>query len=135
MATPTFGAKIEIWTGAAYVLIAGANQIKNPRIQMDDPLPVLTQDMTDGIATLVHPKTYKWSDGSCTLDQIPADAGQVALIAAAAGTALTKFKFTRVGVAAVIVNAFVKIEDGEDGVNGLQTISVTFQCSGASPVS
>jgi hypothetical protein len=135
MAVSTFGAKIEIWTGAAYVLIAGATNIKLPRIQMDDPEPVLTQDMSDGIRALVHPKTYTWADGSCTLDQIPADAGQIALIAAAASTALTKFKFTRVGVTAVIANAFVKIEDGEDGVSGTQSISATFKCSGTAPVS
>lgn len=137
MATSTFGAKVEIWTGAAYVVIAGATNIKNPRLQMDDPIASLTADMTDGIPTLVHSKTYKWLEGSCDLEQIPADAGQVALLAAAIGTALVKFKFTRVGVTAVIVNAFVKIEDGSDPSESptAQTISATFMPSGASPVS
>jgi hypothetical protein len=137
MATSTFGAKVEIWTGAAYVEIKGATNIVNPRLQMADPISSLTADMTAGIPELVHPKTYQWSEGSCDLEQIPADAGQVAMVSAAAGTALTKFKFTRVGVTAVIVNAFVRITDGDNPSESptAQTISAVFLPSGVSPVS
>lgn len=137
MANSTYGAKVEIWTGAAYVDIKGANSIKAPRLQMGNPIEALTHDMTSGIPELTHSKTYQWTQGTCELQIIPADAGQVALISAAAGTALVKFKFTRQGVTPVIVNAFVRIEEGDDQAASpsAQTLSATFIPSGASPVS
>jgi hypothetical protein len=140
MSNSTFGAKVEIFVAGspgAYVEIKGATNITNPRLQMADPISSLTNDMTSGIPELVHSKTYQWAPGSCDIEQIPADAGQVALIAAAAGTALAKFKFTRVGVTPVIVNAFVRIEDGDNPSESptAQTLSATFLPSGVSPVS
>lgn len=135
MSTATFGTKVEIFSGSTYVEIKGATSIVLPRLQMQDPLDKLTQDMTAGITELVHPKTFAWSDGSADFDQIPADAGQIALVAAAAATTLAKFKFTKPGVTAVIVNAFVTIEERDNPINGIQGISATFRCSGASPVS
>lgn len=138
MSESTFGAKVEIFVAGspgAYVEIKGATNIVNPRLQMAEPISSLTADMTAGIPTLTHPKTFQWSPGSCDFEQKPTDAGQIALIAAAAGTALAKFKFTRLGVTPVIVNAFVQIEEGDNPSETptAQTLSATFLPSGVSP--
>lgn len=137
MSESTFGAKVEIYITDAYVEIKGATNIVNPRLQMADPISSLTADNTSGIPVLTHPKTKQWTPGSCQFEQKPADPGQVGLIAAAAGTALAKFKFTRVGVTPVIVNAFVQIEEGDNPSETptAQTLSATFLPSGESPVS
>lgn len=135
MSNATFGTKVEIYITAAYVEIKGATNIVVPRLQKQESLSKLTQDMTGGIEEKVHPKTFSWANGSADFDQIPADAGQVGLVAAAAGTTVAKFKFTKPGVDPVIVNAFVTIEERDNPINGLQGISATFDCTGASPVS
>ena len=135
MSSATFGTKVEIFSGGSYVEIKGATDIRLPRLQPQDPMPTLTHDITDGIEQLIHPKTFRWADGSCEIEQKTADAGQVALVAAAVSTTITKFKFTKPNTATVIVNAYPVIEDGANPINGIATLSVTFRCSGASPAS
>lgn len=127
MSNATFGTTLTV--GGTAVL--GITDITLPRLQSSELLDKLTHDSAGGITEKVHPKTFVWSPGSATYDVRPADAGQIALAAAAVGTAAVACVFTKPGVAAVTVSCFVSIEEGPNPVNGLQTLVATFTPTGA----
>lgn len=127
MSQATFGATLSVNSAA----VLGLTDLVRPRLQHSELLDKMTHDNTGGIEEKIHPKTFVWVPGSATFDVRPTDAGQIAIAAAALGTAAVPCVFTRVGVAALTVSCFITVEEGDNPVNGVQTLTATFTPTGA----
>ena len=127
MSNATFGATLTV-SGSA---VLGLTDLTLPRLQHQELLQKLTHDSAGGVEEKVHPKTFAWAPGSAAFDVRPADVGQIAIAAAAAGTAAVACVFTKPGVTSVTVNCFITIEEGPNPVNGIETLVATFTPTGA----
>lgn len=127
MSQATFGATLTV-SGAA---VLGLTDLTLPRLIHQELLDKMTHDNAGGIEEKIHPKTFEWTPGSATFDVRPTDAGQIAIAAAAVGTAAVPCVFTKPGVASVTVNCFIQIAEGSNPVNGIETLTATFTPTGA----
>ena len=133
MASRTFGGALSIYSGS-YQLIGGLIDCTFPALAADTPVDVSSHDMASGVrveipvGTLMHPAL------TFTCNDLPADAGQVA-VAAAMGTS-AKFKFVSSSGRTSYVNAVViKFQPDAQPINGKATMSGEARAYGVDPVS
>jgi len=129
MSASTFGYTLTV--GGTAVL--GLTSVTSPRLNHTGLIDKLTHGSSGGITEKIHPLTFSWTPGSATFDVRPADAGQIALIAAAAGTTAVACVFTKPGVTAVTVSCFITIAESDNPANTptTQSLTATFEPTGA----
>ena len=131
MASRTFGGALSIYSGS-YQLIGGLIDCTFPALEADAPVDTTAHDSTSGVRTNIPVGTFKWPDLTFQCNDIPADAGQV-LVLASLGVS-SKFKFvSAAGRTSYINGTVVKWSPDAQPINGKATISGQVVPSGVAP--
>lgn len=138
MASKTFGATLEIYSGAAYVKVSKLLEIDPPVLMAVSPQDSTHHESASGIKESIESGLKEWTDCTGKFLTVPTDAGQDAL-RAAVGT-IVKFKVKCAGRVTpgddILFNAHViSVVNDTHPVEGRDVQTFTLKPTGVSPVS